>query len=271
MIFMSLTSRIQALTAYANEVTGKSDSTLSDAVASLADGYGGGGGYDGIEIVTGANDSIEYICHMQELPPYALNFVGYNNTAVNRVIRFATKPTKIKAGALREVRALIDWTGLTEVETIEGEYSLTPFYSSKYDGSSDIVNLLKFTGATNSATAAGLFRTNSPYAPKTFILPLCTVIPQYAWYQYTVQNVDITIGSVGHGVTQSNSQPFGYTTNATGTVTIYTTGDILDALKTTVQQNAGSGLTFIYKASEVTTYNGTSYSAGDTILTSTPS
>ena len=37
---MSLTSRIQALTAYANEVTGKSDTTLSDAVESLVDGYG---------------------------------------------------------------------------------------------------------------------------------------------------------------------------------------------------------------------------------------
>ena len=44
MIFMSLTSRIQALTAYANEVTGESDTTLSDAVASLADGYGSGSG-----------------------------------------------------------------------------------------------------------------------------------------------------------------------------------------------------------------------------------
>jgi len=40
---MSLTERIQALTTYANEVTGKSDTTLSDAVASLADGYGGEG------------------------------------------------------------------------------------------------------------------------------------------------------------------------------------------------------------------------------------
>lgn len=44
---MSLTSRIQALTAYANEVTGASDTTLADAVATLAEGYGsGGGGYD---------------------------------------------------------------------------------------------------------------------------------------------------------------------------------------------------------------------------------
>lgn len=40
---MSLTSRIQALTAYINEVTGGSDTNLSDAVATLADGYGQGG------------------------------------------------------------------------------------------------------------------------------------------------------------------------------------------------------------------------------------
>lgn len=40
---MSLTSRIQALTTYANGVTGESDTTLSDAVATLAEGYGSGG------------------------------------------------------------------------------------------------------------------------------------------------------------------------------------------------------------------------------------
>lgn len=36
-----LTDSINALTAYANEVTGKSDTTLSDAVHTLASGYGG--------------------------------------------------------------------------------------------------------------------------------------------------------------------------------------------------------------------------------------
>ena len=39
-----LTDKINALTTYANEVTGESDTTLSDAVASLASGYGQGGG-----------------------------------------------------------------------------------------------------------------------------------------------------------------------------------------------------------------------------------
>lgn len=41
-----LTDAIEALTTYANTVTGKTppDTTLSDAVATLASGYGGGGG-----------------------------------------------------------------------------------------------------------------------------------------------------------------------------------------------------------------------------------
>ena len=38
-----LTNAIVALTTYANEITGESDSTLSEAVATLAAGYGGGG------------------------------------------------------------------------------------------------------------------------------------------------------------------------------------------------------------------------------------
>lgn len=37
-----LTDAIEALTTYANTVTGASDTTLSDAVATLANGYGGG-------------------------------------------------------------------------------------------------------------------------------------------------------------------------------------------------------------------------------------
>lgn len=39
-----LTDAIEALTRYANETTGASDTTLSDAVGTLAAGYGGGGG-----------------------------------------------------------------------------------------------------------------------------------------------------------------------------------------------------------------------------------
>lgn len=47
-----LTDSINALTAYANEVTGKQDATLSDAVGSLVEGYGGGIGSWEVTTVT---------------------------------------------------------------------------------------------------------------------------------------------------------------------------------------------------------------------------
>lgn len=57
-----LTDGIEALTAYANGVTGESDTTLSDAVASLVDGYGGGGGLEYEEgTYTATEDSIPTI------------------------------------------------------------------------------------------------------------------------------------------------------------------------------------------------------------------
>ena len=49
-----LTDAINALTTYANTVTSASDTTLSDAVATLAAGYGGGGGVDINEIADGS-------------------------------------------------------------------------------------------------------------------------------------------------------------------------------------------------------------------------
>ena len=44
-----LTDGINALTAYANETTGASDTTLSDAVGRLCEGYGGDGGLFTVE------------------------------------------------------------------------------------------------------------------------------------------------------------------------------------------------------------------------------
>lgn len=49
-----LTDSINALTTYANEVTGASDTTLSDAVHTLASGYGGGG-IDGDDLAYGVS------------------------------------------------------------------------------------------------------------------------------------------------------------------------------------------------------------------------
>lgn len=57
-----LTTAIEALTTYANSVTGASDQTLSEAVATLASGYGGGGG--GLELLTSVTTS-EQVLNMQ--------------------------------------------------------------------------------------------------------------------------------------------------------------------------------------------------------------
>lgn len=55
-----LTDAINALTTYANSVTGASDTSLSDAVDTLVDGYGGGGSTDSVieEFIRRFNSSI---------------------------------------------------------------------------------------------------------------------------------------------------------------------------------------------------------------------
>ena len=55
-----LTDAIQALTTYANETTGASDTTLSEAVGTLVAGYGGGGGGN---IISGSYTPTENTLH----------------------------------------------------------------------------------------------------------------------------------------------------------------------------------------------------------------
>lgn len=267
-----LTPKIEALTAYANGITGKNDTTLSDAVASLADGYGQGAISQGIEVVTDSNGKItDYIFHMETVPDFVFNHLGYNrNDRTEGVphVTFAVKPKHIGTYAFYGAHVKMDWSGLSEVETINGSYSLIVAFNQYNDASADVVNLPKFVGYTATDTATYLFGVLGPssvYAPKVFNLPVCTNIPQQAWYYWKGTGLDVTIGSIGHAVTESQPQPFGSTSSASGTVTIYTKGDVLDTLRTIVQEQAGANISFVYKAAETTTYNGTSYQAGDTI------
>ena len=54
-----LTDAINALTRYANETTGASDTNLSDAVGTLVAGYGGGGGSDLVDWLSNAMTTLE--------------------------------------------------------------------------------------------------------------------------------------------------------------------------------------------------------------------
>lgn len=69
---MSVKSKIQALIAAANTATGESDATLTDAVQTLVDGYGQGGGYTNDDFadptkpsgaVTSSNASDKYLLY----------------------------------------------------------------------------------------------------------------------------------------------------------------------------------------------------------------
>ena len=82
---------------------------------------------------------------------------------------------------------------------------------------------------------------------------------------------DMQLGAVGKPVTALYKDAFSNNqVPSTAVVTIYTTGDRVDTLLTAMRTYLTTQQ-IVFKASESTTYNGNSYSAGDTMLTSTPS
>ena len=64
-----LTDAITALTRYANETTGASDLTLSDAVETLVEGYGQGGGGDDTPLIHVYDVTIE-----EETTSFSISF-----------------------------------------------------------------------------------------------------------------------------------------------------------------------------------------------------
>lgn len=82
-----LTDAINALTTYSNTVTGASDTTLSDAVATLAAGYGGGGGWttDGIAQNTEPNGVVTLSDSVTTLGRYAFAFKPITGIIANGV------------------------------------------------------------------------------------------------------------------------------------------------------------------------------------------
>ena len=87
-----LTDAINALTTYANTVTGASDTTLSDAVATLASGYGGGGAsLDGIADGTEPTGTINLTATSIRYGAFAYtpNLVTVNMPNVTKVDNYA--------------------------------------------------------------------------------------------------------------------------------------------------------------------------------------
>lgn len=89
-----LTDAINALTTYANEVTGKNDTTLSDAVGSLVDGYGGSGNGSLDDYIDGT--TIEIISNVNVVRTNGITASGNNITSI-----ILPECTELKDGAIR--------------------------------------------------------------------------------------------------------------------------------------------------------------------------
>ena len=80
---------------------------------------------------------------------------------------------------------------------------------------------------------------------------------------------EAVLGSVGHAVTNNNSiNAFKNCTQSGLSITVFTNAANVDSLLASIR-NGATTATIIIKAAEATTYNGTAFAAGDTIITST--
>ena len=241
-----LTDAINALTTYANSVTGESDTTLSDAVYSLANGYGQGGGVsitDGMVITEWDAEGTrpKAVEIYGDVPSYM--FGQYNNSysvGINLTSVTFHDTIKIEAGAFQR-------TALTSITIPD---SVNSIGTQCFRGQTALAHYVH-------ENARDLYGYNKP-AVRAII--------------YGLSNLeDMQLGAVGKPVTAMYKDAFSNNgAPSTAVFTIYTTGDkvstILTAMRTylTTQQ-------IVFKAAEATTYNGDSYAAGATMLTSTVS
>ncbi len=286
-----LTDSIEALTTYANGVTGESDTNLSDAVASLADGYGQGGGIsDGIEILE--RDSTGFATKARlhgNGPIYACQFAcgnanGRNNTGPWQKIEdieVVYKPTSINTLAFVGLNTLTDFScDMSEVQSIEGN----AFRGATGIGALSFPKVTSLSGSgifqDSGITSASfpLFNGQIPNSMFRYCTSLASVSFPRATKLGTATStlfkdstalVTADFGSVGYHINDIRPDAFSGCTQSGLTITVYTKGTYVDGLLTNIR-NGATNATIIFKASENTTYNGTSYSAGDTILTSTP-
>jgi hypothetical protein len=116
------------------------------------------------------------------------------------------------------------------------------------------------SGAFQAGGAAAFQKLQSAYFPK-----LQFVTSNLFTYQRRMTTCQI--GSVGYAVTGIINSAFSGCNQTGLTITVYTTGSYADTAVTKIR-NGATNAAIIIKAAEATTYNGTSYAAGDTILSS---
>lgn len=260
MVEKVLTPKIEALTAYANEITGKSDTTLSDAVASLADGYGQGGSIsDGYEITALDADGF----------PTAVDHYG---TEVHRQQYWNRTDSD---GFWKNLVSI----AFTDIVTSIGRYAFS--YCSKLTlpdlshvtsiGEGAFQRCLAFTAVSIPGLTVLSNNLFISCANLTDVYLLkCTDCSGQRAFSGCSSLETVQLGSIGYTVTSMHPYTFYQLTQSTLTITVYTEGSRIDTLLSRIKSsNGATNATVIFKAAEATTYNDTEYAAGDTILTST--
>lgn len=237
---------------------------LKRIVIALPDYAGGGTSIDyGLEYTLDSGGVIVGAKAIGDtVPPNAMTY-GFYSSSKAVVVDLTGVKTIGNLAFQNSNRIVIDFSTCEDIEVIkENAFRIN---ANTYNSMADqTVTMPKLTGV---GSGEQIFYGANAYFPKIWRFPKLTTVPQFFFYGATQTGLDIQFGSIGNAVTLSYNRPFGGNTGATGTITVYTTGSYLDTVKTPIQDQAGSGISFVYKASEETTYNGTTYSAGDTMLT----
>lgn len=187
-----------------------------------------------------------------DIVPYGFKPMYMANNAPVGSITFHGKPKIIGEYAFN---AFSDCSGLdtSEVTTIRNR----AFASAHYVGAKTFPKCTLLNGQYHFWECTSV---------TSLDFPILTATSQSAFGKCTaLQN--FTIGSVGHKVTVLVNSTFASDTQANLTITIYTDGAYADTALANAR-NGATNATIIIKASEDTTYNGVSYSAGETMITS---
>lgn len=194
-------------------------------------------------------------------------------------VNFKTPITEIKKRAFENL-SLLEIPDLSNVTTLGNEI----FYRAKALTAVVLPPNIKSLPKGTFAACDGLTSIDASHIENVgggavsgtklteLLLPKCTAV-ETAYYAGVFDNMsaltNLQIGSVGYGLSKAFSERnFNGNTQSGLTVTVFVKTDIVDTLVANIR-NGATNATIIIKAAEATTYNGTEYAAGDTIVTST--
>lgn len=141
---------------------------------------------------------------------------------------------------------------------------LVDSYGNEFEGCNQLrtINIPLAEGEMKQWFCSNCTRLTSLYAPRKTVIGHRSINNCQA-----LKTVEV--GSIGYAVTAIDNQAFLDDTQIELVITVYTSGDYVDTAMANIR-NSATRSTIIIKAAADTTYNGATYAAGETILTSTP-